>query len=72
MTLPSQQIRCLYYLSRGMTYKEIDRAMDLSPRTIEYYIKLIREKTGIQTRCGLVQFFYGVSNEAMPSPLGSL
>ena len=55
--LPTQQYKCLYHLTQGMSYKEIGREMNLSPRTVEYYMGIIREKTGNKSRRALVQFF---------------
>jgi DNA-binding CsgD family transcriptional regulator len=58
ITLPHQQNKCLEYLSRGMTHKEIGKEMVLSPRTIEYYMNIIKKKTGFKTRSELVQWFF--------------
>lgn len=55
--LSKQQYRCLYFLSHGMTYKEIAREMTLSPRTVEYYMEAIRKKTNLQSKSKLVSFF---------------
>ena len=55
--LSKQQYRCLYFLSHGMTYKEIAREMTLSPRTVEYYMEAIRKKTNLKTKSKLVSFF---------------
>ena len=52
-----QQYKCLYFLSHGMTYKEIAREMDLSPRTVEYYMEAIRKKTNLNTKSQLVSLF---------------
>lgn len=55
--LSCQQNKCLRLLSRGMTYKEIGRALGLSARTVESYIALIRRKTNLHSRSSLVAFF---------------
>lgn len=57
MILPPQQLRCLAYLSYGMTYKEIGIAMGLSPRTVEYYVRLIKKKRNEEKRSALTQWF---------------
>lgn len=57
MVLSYQQNKCLGYLTQGMTYQEIGDAMHLSPRTVEYYINIIRNKTGLTKRSRLVQWF---------------
>ncbi len=55
--LSEQQYKCLYFLSHGMTYKEIAIEMNISPRTVECYINLIRRKSNIQAKSRLVSFF---------------
>jgi DNA-binding CsgD family transcriptional regulator len=37
-------------LSAGRGTKEIAIALDLSPRTVEFYINSIKEKTGLHSR----------------------
>ena len=62
--LSKQQQLCLFFLKNGMTYKEIASEMNLSPRTIEHYMAIIKKKTNLYSRSGLVQFFY--NNYAEP------
>ena len=57
LTLSKQQYKCLYFLSRGMTYKEIAHEMELSPRTVECYVATIRKKTNLHSKSKLVAFF---------------
>lgn len=58
MNLPPQQSKCLSYLSMGMTYKEIGEEMTLSPRTVEYYVNILKKKTGAKKRSALMYFFF--------------
>ena len=44
--LAPQQFRCLDLLLKGHSLKEIGRTMNLSPRTIEYYLKILRKHLG--------------------------
>ena len=62
-TLPNQQNKCLGYLSRGMTHREIGKEMFLSPRTIEYYLNIVKKKTGSKTRSELVQWFFNTLSQ---------
>ena len=55
--LSKQQQKCLYFLSCGMTYKEIAQEMNLSPRTVESYMVTVKKKTGLTCRSKLVSFF---------------
>lgn len=55
--LSVRQTECLFYLSQGRTYKEIAREMNISPRTVEYYIEIIRDKTGCARKYELVSYF---------------
>lgn len=56
-SLSARQTECLFYLSQGHTYKEIAREMSISPRTVEYYIEIIRDKTGCDRKYELVSYF---------------
>lgn len=49
--------QCLHYLARGMTAKEIGRLMGLAPKTIEFYLQNLREKTGRHLKSDLVKFY---------------
>ena len=59
--LPSRQVKvsprereCLYYLMRGETAKEIARRLNLSPRTIEFYIENMKKKFSCSNRIELI------------------
>lgn len=52
--LTRRETMCLYYLFRGMTAKEIARKMNLSPRTVEQYLKQTREKYNCHKRSDLI------------------
>ncbi len=51
--LTHRQIQCLYYLSQGLTDKEIAKKLTLSPKTIEHYILILREKFNARNRIDL-------------------
>lgn len=53
--LTQRQIACLVCLIQGMTYKQIGRKLNLSPKTIEHYIAAIKEKLNCHTRTELIQ-----------------
>jgi DNA-binding CsgD family transcriptional regulator len=57
-SLSARQTQCLFYLSQGHTYKEIAREMSISPRTVEYYIEIIRDKTGCARKFELVSYYH--------------
>jgi DNA-binding CsgD family transcriptional regulator len=42
--LSSREEECLYYLVRGLSAKEIGRVLNLSGRTIEFYIRGLKDK----------------------------
>ena len=56
--LPAQQLRCLGLFVHGFTYKEIGREMNISPRTAEYYMGIVRKKVGLKYRSEFYKFFY--------------
>ncbi len=45
---------CVHYLVRGMTAKQIARKLDLSPRTVEFYLERCKAKLGCQNRSELI------------------
>ena len=52
--LTNRQINCLYYLALGMTTKLIANKLDLSPRTVEHYIEIIKNKLNCYNRSDLI------------------
>jgi DNA-binding CsgD family transcriptional regulator len=54
MDLPARQRQCMYYLSKGMTIKEIACAMNLSPRTVGHYLERIKKKFNCHNRSQLI------------------
>ncbi|KTC86092.1 MULTISPECIES: PAS and helix-turn-helix domain-containing protein [Legionella] len=54
---PREQI-CLHYLSQGLTYKQIAKELNLSPRTVETYINSAKSKLGIETKAQLIGEYF--------------
>ncbi len=52
--LSKRETECAYYLIRGMTYKEIGRVLDISPRTVECHIDSMKIKLNCYKRSQLV------------------
>ena len=52
--LSKRQKECLYYLTRGMTIKQIAKVLLLSPRTVEFYFDNLRTKLNCHSRSELV------------------
>ena len=50
VSLTKRETDCGKLLSAGRGTKEIANALDLSPRTVEFYINSIKEKTGLHSR----------------------
>lgn len=48
--ITAQELTCLRLLLQGQTYKQIAAIMRVSPRTVETYIKRIKERSGMLTR----------------------
>ncbi|WP_247614796.1 response regulator transcription factor [Streptomyces tagetis] len=44
----------LGHIARGATYREIARRMDVSPHTVDTYMRRIRAKTGARNRMHLL------------------
>ncbi len=52
--LTVRQLECLFFLIRGRKIKEIARSLNISPRTVEGYVDLIKIKFACQTRSSLI------------------
>ena len=61
--LPPRELECLHYIMQGYTAKMIARELGLSFRTIESYIRNLKNRLGIATRFELIQMakkLYGI------------
>ena len=58
INLSPQRSQCLYYLCTGESAKGIAKIMNLSPKTIEYYLGLLRKELGCKTSKELVASYY--------------
>lgn len=47
--------QCLYYLAKGMTYKEIAFTLNLSQKTVEHYVENIKIKLNCNSRSDLIK-----------------
>lgn len=52
--LSKREVECIYYLVRGMTARQIGKVLDLSHRTIEFYLERIKTKLGCKTKSELI------------------
>jgi len=50
LVLSKRETQCLEYLALGKSMKEIGRALDLSPRTIEFYFNNMKRKSGLSSK----------------------
>ncbi len=55
--LPPQRGQCLLHLFQGKSVKEIARAMKLSPKTIEYYLGLLRKELACHSSKELISSY---------------
>jgi DNA-binding CsgD family transcriptional regulator len=55
VSLSKRQTECLHYLSLGKSNKEIGRTLSLSPKTIEFYISNLKQKSGYHSRAELIR-----------------
>ena len=58
-SLTKRQKECLYYLCKGMSIKQIAKALKLSPRTVEHYLEAVREKLACHSRAQLIEKLLG-------------
>lgn len=52
--LTRQEAFCMLYIIQGYTMKATAKKLSLSPRTVEFYFKRIREKFSCKTRAELL------------------
>lgn len=52
--LSNRQSICAHLLMKGMTYKEIGKELNLSPRTVETHIIYIKNKLQCRTKIELI------------------
>ncbi len=60
-TLPIMQEKCLTLLARGLSIKEIARELNLSPRTVDFYFTIIKEKLSCNNRAELILKAYAMA-----------
>jgi DNA-binding CsgD family transcriptional regulator len=54
LRITKREGQCLYHLSSGNTFKEIGKILNLSPRTVEFYINNLKEKSGYKSKEELI------------------
>lgn len=57
-SITKREAQCLYYLCQGMTMKEIAIILNISWRTVDFYINNVKTKTNISSTNRLLQRFY--------------
>jgi DNA-binding CsgD family transcriptional regulator len=60
--LSKRQKECLKYLASGMTAKKIARILNLSPRTVEFYIENLKKKFLCSNRTELIAKAFSIFN----------
>lgn len=53
-----REFQCLYLMSKGQTFKEIGKNLDLSPRTVESYINNLKSKTETNSKSELIKLYF--------------
>ncbi len=61
--LSKREAECLCYMAFGKTMKEIAICLNLSPRTIEFYIDNMKKKTGLSSKSQLLSMFFNSLTE---------
>ncbi len=55
-----REAECLYYLGRGLTITATAKMLELSPRTVEFYVKNMKVKVKLRTKSQLVEMAHDV------------
>jgi len=61
----NQENNCIKLLAQGRTMKEIGRALNISPRTVESYIANVKNKTGYNFKSQIIDLF--IKNQSILS-----
>ncbi len=56
--LPTQQYKCLMYTMQGLSAKQIAKKLQLTSRTVEYYLGLIKKKLGARNKFEFLKFLF--------------
>lgn len=65
-----REAECMLWLLRGKTIHGVALVLKLSPRTVEYYIKNMKNKLGCRTKFELIDLIY--ASEFMKSVEGKV
>ncbi|MFI8193409.1 helix-turn-helix transcriptional regulator [Streptomyces sp. NPDC085946] len=68
-TLSDRERQVLSCLAEGYTYLSIARRLNLSPHTVDTYLRRIRGKTGVSNRAHLMILALKISRKADLDPL---
>ena len=60
--LSAREIEVIQHISRGLSNKEVARALKVAPETIKWHLKNIFEKLGVGTRTEAVHIGLGLAN----------
>lgn len=53
-----REFQCLFFVSKGQTFKEVGKTLSLSPRTVESYINNLKSKTGANSKSELIKLYF--------------
>jgi DNA-binding CsgD family transcriptional regulator len=54
--LTLRESQCVHWMLQGMTMREVAVQLALSPRTVEYYLKRMKERLGCENKKSLMAF----------------
>ena len=52
--LTQREAECMLHIIQGSTYKQAGKALDLSARTIEFYLKNIKKKMNLRKKSDVI------------------
>ena len=55
-----REAECLFYLLRGLTIASTAKMLDLSPRTVEFYVKNMKVKLGVKSKVELIDELHAI------------
>lgn len=57
-----RELECIYHMTSGKTTKEIAKILQVSPRTVEFYLKNIKTKMNVSSRTAIIEKFLEYSS----------
>lgn len=70
--LSKREAECVFFLLRGLTIKKVASTLDLSPRTVEFYLKNVKHKLACKKKNEVLQLIRQTSFATDPDVFAAM